>query len=350
MKHLNIFINKIINMEVSILGAGAMGSALTIPLSENVDKVYLWGTEFDLDILKILKKGLAHPRINAKVPEEVEILNPEELEKAVNVDVVVLAVSTEGVIPIFNRIEKFLENQILLTIAKGLVDDGRVMTIPEMIWNRKSIDVVAITGPAIAREVANKLPTRVVMSGSKAEDVANLFRTDYFGVETTDDIIGAEITSAFKNIYSIGIAWIRGYESVINVEMSNAKGVLASMAIMEIANVVAAYGGKKETAYGLSGFGDLIATFRGGRNGMLGELLGKGYSIDNALDELRKMGVGVIEGYVNARRAYKLLQQLENEGRLRIEEFQFIKHIYKVLYENERVEDVLPSLLLYGKA
>jgi len=60
------------------------------------------------------------------------------------------------------------------------------------------------------------------------------FKTSYYGVEISDDIIGAEITSALKNVYSIAISWIRGYESKFGVELSNAKGVLATMAIREI--------------------------------------------------------------------------------------------------------------------
>ena len=143
-----------------------------------------------------------------------------------------------------------------------------------------------------------------------------------------------------KNVYSIAIAWIRGHEQLMKSEMSNAKGVIATMAINEIARIVETSGGRKETVYGLSGFGDLIATFRGGRNGMLGELLGKGMSIDEALEELRKRGVGVIEGYRTAERAYRMLK----EERAVIDEFPLFKSIYEVLYQKKSVSDVLTQL------
>ena len=342
-------------MRVSILGAGAMGSALTIPLSDNGNEVLLWGTEYDVDILKKVERGEEHPRIGVKLPDDVEILYPDQLEKALEADIIVLAVSTEGVMSVFTRIKSGIEDSILITISKGLIEEEHhIYTIPEAIWKediRMRHKLVAITGPSIAKEVAKRAPTRVVFSSKNlktARKAVKAFKTKYYGIEITDDIIGAELTSALKNVYSIAISWIRGYEERFNMDLSNAKGVLATMAINEIAIFVEDAGGRRETAYGLSGFGDLIATFRGGRNGMLGELLGKGYSIAEALEELKRRGVGVIEGYVNGRRAYNLLKQLEMRGKASEDDFPLLKAIYEVLYENKKVEDVLMRLLIEG--
>ncbi len=342
-------------MRVSVLGAGAMGSALTIPLADNGNEVLLWGTEYDVDILKRVERGEEHPRIGVKLPDSVEVLYPEQLEKALDSDVIVLAVSTEGVMSTFRKIEDKIGDSILVTISKGLIEeDGYIYTIPEAIWKEKiemKDRLVAITGPSIAKEVAKRFPTRVVFSSKNlysAKKVKKAFKTSYYGVEISDDIIGAELTSALKNVYSIAISWIRGYESRFDVELSNAKGVLATMAIREIGVFVEDAGGRKETAYGLSGFGDLIATFRGGRNGMFGELLGKGLSTEEALKELERRGVGVIEGYVNGKRAYKLLKQLEKRGKANMDDFPLLRAIYEVLYEGKKVEEVLMKLLVEG--
>ena len=339
-------------MRVSVLGAGAMGSALTVPLTDNGNDVILWGTEYDLEILKIVERGEKHPRIGVPLPD-VEILYPEQLSDALDADIILLAVSTDGVLPTFRKIKDRIGDSILITISKGLLDvNGSIVTVPEAIWlEREDLKekTVAITGPSIAREVAKRMPTRVVFSsvdGRAAEEAAKAFRTDYYGVETTDDIRGAEITSALKNIYSIGIAWIRGHEELHGgIEMSNAKGVIAAMAIREIGIFVEDAGGRKETVFGLSGFGDLIATFRGGRNGMLGELLGKGLTIEQALEELRKRGVGVIEGYGTARRAYKLLKTLESQGKASLDDFPLLTAIYDVLYNGKMVKEVLRRLI-----
>jgi len=334
-------------MEVSILGAGAMGSALVFPLYDNGVKVKLWGTEYDVEILKKIEKGEKHPRIGVSLPK-IEIYYPEQLNAVLDSDVILLAVSTDGVLPVFSKIKDKIDS-ILITISKGFLEYNTVKTIPETLWEIKpelKEKIVAITGPSIAREVANRMPTKVVFSSvsNAAEKISELFKTYYYHIEVSNDIIGAEITSALKNVYSIAIAWIRGYEALANVEMSNAKGVIATMAINEIARFVKAAGGRKETVFGLSGFGDLIATFRGGRNGMLGELLGRGLKIDEALDELRRRGVGVIEGYVNAKRAYALLKQLERDGLTSLNEFPLFLNLYNVLYEGESVKEAIEKI------
>jgi glycerol-3-phosphate dehydrogenase (NAD(P)+) len=339
-------------MQVAVIGAGAMGSALTIPLVDNSVKVNLWGTEYDIDMLERIKRCEEHPRIKAKLPK-LDVFYPKELEEALKgVDVILLAVSTAGVLPVFERIKDFLGNAILVTVAKGLLEvDGKVLTVPQALWRlfpELEYRIVAITGPSIAREVANKVLTRVMFSCKDldtAKKAASAFQTSYYVVEESDDIVGAEITSALKNVYSISISWIKGYTSRAHFsEMNNTKGVLAVQALKEIASVVKALGGKVETVYGLSGLGDLIATFEGGRNGMLGELLGKGLSTEEALNELHRMGVGVIEGYETAKKAYKLVKDLKKEEMLK-EEFPLLKATYNVLYENKKVEDVLQSVI-----
>ncbi len=334
-------------MRVVILGAGAMGSALAVPLFDNGVDVRIWGTEYDVEILKALERGEKHPRIKVKIPD-VKIYYPDQLKSAIDgAEIVVLAVSTEGVLPIFNRVKDLIKDQYVITISKGLIEvNNDILTVPEAIWTIKDVRLktVAITGPSIAREVANRLPTRVVFSSlsyDSAKDVSEVFSTNYYRIDIIDDIKGAEIASALKNVYSIAIAWINGLEKRKNFEMNNLRGVIASKAINEIARIVELLGGKKDTVYGLSGFGDLIATFKGGRNGMLGELLGSGLNVNQALEELKRRGVGVVEGYKTAKRVYKLLKI----NSIDINDFPLLKAIYEILYEEKMVEDLIYDLI-----
>jgi glycerol-3-phosphate dehydrogenase (NAD(P)+) len=339
-------------MRVAVLGAGAMGAALTVPLVDNGNTVALWGTEYDREILDRVKKGKPHPRLGVTL-NDVEVYYPESLQVAVNdSDVVLLAVSTDGVLPVFREIKDLIDGKLLITVAKGLLENNkRILTVPEAIWVEKpemKNATVAITGPSIAKEVAKRMPTKVVFSSEDvraAIRVKKVFKTDYYGVEISPDIRGTEITSALKNVYSIAIAWVRGHEQLYGVEMSNAKGVIATKAIDEISRLIELAGGNRMTAFGLSGFGDLIATFRGGRNGMLGELLGRGLSVEEALDELRKRGVGVIEGYGTAKKAYKLVKTLRGSNS-EIEDFPLLKNIYEVLYRNKRVKEAFEELIV----
>ncbi len=335
-------------MRVAILGAGAMGAALTIPYSEK-NQVILWGTEYDTDILDKLKRGEDHPRIGTKVNAE-EILFPDEIERALDSDIILIGVSTEGVMSIFKKIESRIDSQILITIAKGFIEKNGILTIPEAIWHEREDlrdRVVAVTGPSIAKEVALKLPTHVTYSSisEKTLDVIkNTLATHFYRIETSKDIIGCEVGSALKNVYSIAISWIRGIESRRNVTMNNLKGIIVSMALREISQIVTAKGGRWESVYGFTGIGDLIATFRGGRNGMFGELLGKGYDVNSALKELERRGVGVIEGYTNASRAYRLAEELDEKGKIRLEELKLLNGINDVLYHDGNAEEVIDAL------
>ncbi len=335
-------------MRVSILGAGAMGAALTVPYSEKND-VILWGTEYDTAILEKITKGEEHPRIGVKVAAR-EILYPDELEKALDSDIILIGVSTEGVMGVFRKIEKYVDSQILITIAKGFIEKDEVLTIPEAIWDEREDlrgKIVAVTGPSIAREVAMRLPTHVTYSCTSHETldvIKNSLETHFYRIETSTDIIGCEVGSALKNVYSIAISWIRGIESRKHVTMNNLKGIIVSMALREISRIVVAKGGKWESVYGFTGIGDLIATFRGGRNGMFGELLGKGYDVKSALRELEEKGVGVIEGYVNASRAYRLAEELDREKKLKLEDLKLLNGINDVLYHDENAEEVIDAL------
>ncbi len=335
-------------MRVSILGAGAMGSALTIPYSEKND-VILWGTEYDVGILDKILKGEEHPRIGTKVNVR-EILYPEELEKALDSEIILIGVSTEGVMSIFEKIEKHLKDQIIITIAKGFIEKDEILTIPEAIWGEREDlkeKIVAVTGPSIAREVAMKLPTHVTYSSLSDETlriVKDNLETHFYRIETSKDIIGCEVGSALKNVYSIAISWIRGIESREQVTMNNLKGIIVSMALREISTIVTAKGGRWESVYGFTGIGDLIATFRGGRNGMFGELLGKGYDVKSALKELEEKGVGVIEGYTNASRAYRLAEELDRKNKLKLEDLKLLNGINDVLYHGGSAEEVIDAL------
>jgi glycerol-3-phosphate dehydrogenase (NAD(P)+) len=326
-------------MKVTIIGAGAMGSALTIPLSER-NEVNLWGTEYDVEILEVVKGGKEHPRIMARIPEKVKIFFPENLEESLkDAELVVLGVSTAGVKPIVERVKPYLKgNEILVTVTKGLIEEeSEVYSVLHYMEKELKNPIVAISGPSIAKEVANKNFTKVVFSSKDiniAKKAKEAFETEYYRVETSDDVIGCELASAFKNVYSIALAWPIGLEKKRKIIMNNLRGILITKALEEISLIVEKMGGKKETVYGLAGIGDMVATAGGGRNGMLGELLGEGKSVEEALEILREKGVGVIEGYENIGKARKLVKDFENEIPL-------FRNIYEVLFADKKVEDAI---------
>lgn len=204
--------------------------------------------------------------------------------------------------------------------------------------------IVYVSGPSIARELAHRLATAVVYSStnvSLAERAKREFETEYYRVAVSDDVIGAELSASLKNVYAIAIGWFDGLaKRAGGLEMNNAKSAFFAQAVREMAYIVDVMGGRRETVYGLSGVGDLMVTASGGRNGMLGMLIGGGLPVAKALEEMKRRGAGVVEGYIAAKTLYRLLA-----GNIDTRKTPLFINIYKVLYEDLDVREAVKKVL-----
>ncbi|RLG83965.1 MAG: glycerol-3-phosphate dehydrogenase [Thermoprotei archaeon] len=335
-------------MEVAILGAGAMGSALAIPISERGHEIKLWFTEYDMSIYDVVSKGEPHPRIKVRLPDTIKFYKPDQLKEALEeIDYIIIAVSSEGVPVISKLIRETIgtPRQPLIVVSKGIeIEDGIAKTMSEIIEGYVGSDkIVYVAGPSLAAELAKKLPTHVVYASKYIEISSELkreFETSYYRIEVSNDIIGAQLSAALKNIYAIAYGIIEGYLRANNIVNNNLKAALLSKALDEMAKVVSFCGGKRETVYGLAGLGDLYVTSLGGRNSMFGQLLGEGLSTKEALDVMRKKGVGVVEGYKNAATIRKYLHQ-KDIGR---DKAPIFYAVYSILYEGSEKEILFKTL------
>lgn len=350
-------------MKVSVLGAGAMGSALTVPLADNDHEVLLWGSEYDESILTALRRGEDHPRLGVQLPDQVELLDPEGLGTAVSrADLLVLGVSSGGVVPVTRRIAPFLEEEVpLVSIAKGLVEyRDQPWFIHEGI--RRVLEdegvegdpvVVGVGGPSIAAELAGRSRTAVTYASfdeTALDRIASAFRTDYYNVKTTTDLNGLAVCVGYKNAYSISLAWPDGLTERGRKDapgnMTNLKAILFLRTMDELEKLAGMVDGEQKTVRGLAGLGDLVTTSSAGRNGKFGRLLGSGLSVKEALEELERQGVGVIEGYETADAGWDLAQSLmENQDTLH-ERFPLLREINLVLYGDKPVEEAVDRIRL----
>jgi len=338
-------------LRVTILGAGAMGSALTIPLTDRGNEVRLWATEYDRNVLNMLREGKVHPRINVTIPSEVALYEPEELEDALKgADVVVVAVSSEGLLNVLNRISGLVEcKQRILAVTKGFVKvNGRILTVAQAVKSLlgEEVGFVYISGPSIAKELASRSYTNVIFNCEDREvalELKKAFETEYYRIGISTDVIGAELCAALKNVYAIAIGVVDGLaEAKGGITMENAKATLFSKSIGEMAEIVKNWGGEAETAYGLSGIGDLLVTIRGGRNGMLGRLIGRGLPVEGALNEMARKGFGVVEGYVTAKVGYEII--IRDRG-LKPSRVPVLYNTYRLLHEGLKLEEFLKEVL-----
>ena len=324
--------------KVHVLGAGSWGTALSLLLHKNGHQVKLWSAL--TDEVKLLQEKREHPSKlpGVHIPEEVEIT--DDLEVCLrDPDVVVLAVpspftrsTAKQIAPLVNK------GQIIVNVAKG-VEEKTLMTLSEIISEEiPDANVCVLSGPSHAEEVGRGLPTTCVVSAQKretAEYLQGIFMSPVFRVYTTPDILGVELGGSLKNVIALaaGTADGLGYGD-------NTKAALITRGIAEIARLGTKMGARMETFYGLSGIGDLIVTCASvhSRNRKAGYLMGKGYTMQQAMDEVKM----VVEGVYSAKAAKSLAEKYNVE-------MPIIMEVNKVLFEDKPASDAVRDLMIRDK-
>ena len=324
--------------KISVLGAGSWGTALALLLYHNGHEVTLWSALEDEVAMLLEKREHTSKLPGVKLPEEIAITS--DLEGSLkNPDVAVLAVPSPFTRSTAQRMTPFTKKgQIVVNVAKG-VEENTLMTLSEIISEEiPQADVCVLSGPSHAEEVGKGIPTTCVVSAEKretAECLQSIFMSPVFRVYTTPDILGVELGGALKNVIALaaGTADGLGYGD-------NTKAALITRGIAEIARLGTKMGAKIETFYGLSGMGDLIVTCASvhSRNRKAGYLMGKGYTMKEAMDEVKM----VVEGVYSAKAAKSLAEKYQVE-------MPIIEEVNKVLFENKPAADAVRDLMIRDK-
>ena len=292
--------------KILIIGAGAMGSAFSIPCIENNNEVTIIGSVLENDFISSIKSNKnLHPSLNVILPNNIKIEKFEKITEIIDVDLIVVGVSSVGINWAGNEISKFYKDKtpiILLTKGLSIIDD-QLTTLTEkleMILKKKghkNVSISSVKGPCLASGLANKMRTGTIIANKnikEAQKIQNIIQTEYYKCEISDDIEGIEISSAIKNLYSMLIG---GSQGLSNPEASkevqekyylNTAASLIHRSISEMVKIVNNYSGKTETVYGLAGLGDIYVSVSGGRNSQMGKYLGQGYLYEEAKEKFMK--------------------------------------------------------------
>ncbi|HIX59219.1 MAG TPA: NAD(P)H-dependent glycerol-3-phosphate dehydrogenase [Candidatus Blautia gallistercoris] len=323
---------------ISVLGAGSWGTALSLLLYQNGHQVALWSALEDEVKMLREKREHASKLPGVKLPEDMDIT--ADLEKCLkSVDVAVLAVPSPFTRSTAHQMKPYVKDgQIIVNVAKG-VEENSLMTLSEIIEQEiPQAEVAVLSGPSHAEEVGRGLPTTCVVSAHKrktAEYLQGIFMSPVFRVYTTPDILGVELGAALKNVIALaaGTADGLGYGD-------NTKAALITRGIAEISRLGVKMGARQETFYGLSGIGDLIVTCASvhSRNRKAGYLMGKGYTMQEAMDEVKM----VVEGVYSAKAAKELAEKYQVEMPL-------VEEVNRVLFEDKKPADAVRDLMLRDK-
>lgn len=323
---------------VGVIGAGSWGTALATVLDKNGHAVTLWSIMEDE--IKMLKEK--HEQVDklpgVKLSEE--IVFTTDLEEAVfGMDMVVLAVPSPFTRSTAKSMAQYVrQNQIVVSVAKG-VEENTLMTLSDIIEDEiPAADVAVLCGPSHAEEVGAGVPTTVV-AGAKtrktAEYIQSVFMNEVFRVYTSPDVLGMELGGALKNVIALaaGMADGLGFGD-------NTKAALITRGIAEVGRLAIAMGAKAETISGLTGIGDLIVTCasRHSRNRKAGMLIGQGYTMQQAMDEVKM----VVEGVYSAKAAIALARKYEVS-------MPIIEQVNEVLFEDKPVKEAVTELMLRDK-
>jgi len=297
----------------TVFGAGAAGTAIAIHLARTGSQVTLWGSRFDTRVLEAIEAERRHPALSEPIPETVRVLGPDDLKQAAaDVDVAVMGANSAGARSLATMVVPALDDvPIVVSLAKGLEPGTGLRTSEVYTETFPDSPVVALSGPSLAPEVAEGLLTAVAMASDDADalaTVAERFRAPSFLVDTTDDVVGVEVCGVAKNVAAIAAGVLEGSGQQREQTMKNALSALFTRAAHEIAALAEALGGRRETAYGLAGIGDLLVTSLGGRNRLYGEAIGLGADPASTLADMTERGL-TVEGADSARDVYELTRR-----------------------------------------
>ena len=266
--------------KILIIGGGAMGSAFTFPCIDNKNEVTITEPYNKTFIKNLSSKKKYHSSLKINLSKKIKYKKYSTDLLKNKYDLVVVALSLSGIIFISEEFKKSNIKSPILILTKGLKYEKKkqkIFTISEDIKKtNKNINVSVLKGPCLAKELSNKKQTSVIVANKNiktAKKICNMITTKYYLTETSKDVIGVEICSSIKNIYSM----IIGAGDSLNMSSS-----LFKKSINEMIYITKYFKGKIETALGLAGVGDLYVSAAGGRNSKMGSYLGQGYTFNNA--------------------------------------------------------------------
>jgi len=321
--------------QIAVLGAGSWGTALSVVLAQNGHKVMLWSHREEEALKMQRDREQASKLPGVKLPEQITVT--ADFKKAIaDNDAIILAVPSPVVRETARKLKPYVEEgQMIVCVAKG-IEDETFMTLTEIIEEEiPGVRACVLSGPSHAEEVGRQMPTTVVAGAKEKEDalyIQDIFMNSYFRVYTSPDVIGIEMGGALKNVIALaaGIADGLGYGD-------NSKAALITRGISELTRLGTALGGKVETFSGLTGVGDLIVTCTSvhSRNHRAGQLIGEGYTADEAMAEVKM----VVEGVNSAKAALRL-------ARKKGVNVPIIEKVNAVLFDGKMAKDAVTELLM----
>ena len=325
-------------LNFAIIGAGAWGTAMAVHLARRGQHTTLVTRRPEhAAALRAVRENCDYlPGV--PLPEALIVTN--DLRSAlVEADVALIACPSQALRAWCEQMRHVLHDtsrlQLFLSLVKGLEIGTHLRPSEVMGQILPGLNCGTLTGPTNAAEVAHGLPAAMVMAAGRADEFVQKVQAAMSGstlrIYTSDDLAGAEFGASLKNIYAIAAGFCDGLKLG-----DNAKASLITRALTEMVRVGEALGATKETFYGLSGFGDLVATCHGAwsRNREFGEKIGAGRSVEELLAGRKT----VVEGHRTTEALHGLCQERGITAPI-------LAEVFAILYQNKKPAAALNALM-----
>ena len=314
---------------ILIIGGGAMGSAFTIPCIDNKNRVTITEPYSKIFIKNLSSKSKFHSALKINLSKKLKFRKFSSDLLNEKFDLIVIALSLSGIDFIGKQLKNLRVKSPILVLTKGLKyekKNKRIWTISEqLIKNYNASNVSVLKGPCLAKELARKNQTSVVIANKNikiAKSIGKIISTKYYLTEYSKDVAGIEVSSAIKNIYSMIIGAGQSLNSSSN---------LFQKSILEMKYLIKYFKGKDETISGLAGVGDLYVSAAGGRNSKMGSYLGKGFTFKSA--KRRFMPKDTIEGEQLAREIAPFILKKINKKKIPL-----MVYLLKAILNNKKLK------------
>ena len=324
--------------KIGMIGAGSWGTALTWLLTNNGHQVTVWSAlENEIEMLK--REREQKEKLPGVILSEDTVFTTQLSEAVEGQDLLVLAVPSPFTRSTAGQLKELVkEGQIIVNVAKG-IEETTLMTLSQIIEEEiPQAEVAVLSGPSHAEEVGKGMPTAIVAGAYRkktAEYIQNIFMSEVFRVYASPDVLGIELGAALKNVVALAAGIADGLGCG-----DNTKAALITRGIKEISRLGMKMGGHFESCYGLSGIGDLIVTCASmhSRNRRAGILIGKGYSMDEAMREVKM----VVEGVYSAKAAMGLAARYDVP-------LPIIEQVNEVLFNGKSARQAMNDLMVRDK-
>ena len=323
-------------LKIAVLGGGSFGTAMANLSSKNGCEVTLWVRD------KRSVKSMQKTHINKKyLPDhklDERLQFTHDLQAAVKgKDLIFVAVPSSAFRETLQKIAPFISAQAIVSLTKGMEKDTFALMSDVIADELPNVAFGVMSGPNLAKEIMNNMPSATVIASQSAAlrlAVQTALHSAFFRVFASDDLIGVELAGALKNIYAIAMGMAAAYDIG-----ENTKAMILTRALAEMSRFGVKAGANPLTFLGLSGVGDLYATCSStlSRNYQIGNMLGRGMSLDQAIKKLGQTAEGI-----------NTIQQV-NEKAMKAGIYMPITHaLHDIIYEDKAPLGVALNLMEAG--